>query len=96
MSSTRVIFTYVYVVMCVYAGVHACTREWRPEEDVRCLLSLSTYSFEAGSLPETGACISVRLEASQPHSPVSIHIRPTGVTGICGNTHAVMWVLGFG
>lgn len=76
--------------MSVHVYVYMPTHEWRPEEDVRCPLSLSTYSFEAGSRPEPGACIFVRLEASQLHSPVSVHI----AAEVCRDTHLVTWVLG--
>lgn len=82
------------VCVHVYMHVHV-SRGQKRMSDVFCHFLLIPLRQNL-SLKLVLVSLSVRLEASQPHSPVSIHIRPTGVTGVCGNTHAVTWVLGFG
>lgn len=87
MSPTQALFLFMYMYEYMHVGVHECmcvyayTHEWRPEEDVRCLPSLPTYPFEVGSLLEPECLHLVKLEASQPHNPVSVHVR-AGFTGL--------------
>lgn len=47
----------------MYVQVNVGMYSQSPAEGVGCLLSLSTHSFQAGSLPEPGLCILIRLES---------------------------------
>lgn len=50
--------------VCVRRCAHMCAT-WKSEERVECL-SLFSYSFETGSLPEPGPCVFFpRLEPSR-------------------------------
>lgn len=58
------LYVYVWVCSCIGVCVCICACTWR-SEGVRC--PNTTYSFEAGSFPDLGACVlSTQLEAYKP------------------------------